>query len=384
MEPSISRIVKFRTPRNLVRITRRASLYSAAVLSFLALVACGRKHYSNETPPTPDYRGSSHSTTATYVSPDHSTSNTLAAVCLPDNRDRWQSVSGLCHILLFYGLGPTDLPDYPTGESALAVLLDEETAIKHLGRSPFVRTRHGLRYQRKYDTIFATAVGEAHRDQCLATFASLGLSVQTPLRISDEHYHIGDLLTELIVNYNTDDKDLVWTAMALAGYLPPRNEWVNRFGESFNFSSLAETLMQRNLDYESCGGTHIVQAIVSIGNADKAFSILENSTRQRLAEYLETKVNALNQNQRVDGSWGDRWWVSGIPHDRARMSTDTRFLITAHVLDIVDTGKKERRLEESTRSAALAWLADVRHQPAIRDRASICPITHASRALMLH
>src|ERR1051326_278656 len=39
-------------------------------------------------------------------------------------------LSGICHVLLFYGLGPTDLRSIPSGETALRVLTDEYTAIK--------------------------------------------------------------------------------------------------------------------------------------------------------------------------------------------------------------------------------------------------------------
>src|SRR5208283_5635677 len=39
---------------------------------------------------------------------------TLARMCTEGNRRAWVSISGFCHLLDYYRLGPTDLPQYPT------------------------------------------------------------------------------------------------------------------------------------------------------------------------------------------------------------------------------------------------------------------------------
>src|SRR6266567_1084029 len=71
---------------------------------------------------------------------------TLARICTPENKAAWVSVSGLCHVLDFYGLGKTDLPLFPSGDLALKALTDDETARRFFGKSPLVESRHGLHY----------------------------------------------------------------------------------------------------------------------------------------------------------------------------------------------------------------------------------------------
>src|ERR1043165_8992795 len=89
----------------------------------------------------------------------------LAKISRVDGKDGMKSISGCCHILLFYGLGGTDLPHFSSGNDALRALTDDERAISIFGKSPFVVTRNGLRYFLSEDPIFHSDVGESHQDR---------------------------------------------------------------------------------------------------------------------------------------------------------------------------------------------------------------------------
>lgn len=155
---------------------------------------------------------------------------------LPEDEERNLTLSVICHVLLFYGLGETDLPFLPTGELALKVLTDERTAVQMFGSSPFVRTRNGLRYYTIDDPLRQTEFGESHRDQVLATFAAMDFPLSTPIHLEAGTYSVADMLSESVANFSFEQREPAWTAMAYAKYLPPQREWINRFGKQTSFS----------------------------------------------------------------------------------------------------------------------------------------------------
>lgn len=308
----------------------------------------------------------------------------LARICRSDNTSNWVSVGGFCHILLLYGLGPTDLPGLPTGRTALLTLTDESRAIGAFGNSPLVRTRNGLRYCLADDPILHRRVGESHRDLCLSVFASLGLPLDTPIQLKHGRCKIADLLSDSVANFTLQEREPAWTAMSFAKYLPPQREWINRFGERSSFSELAEMLMRFDLNSQSCAGTHIVQALVEFDRADRRYQILNHQTRTQLDLYLANVVRELTQRQEPDGGWS-KCWCSKIVNDDPGGATPFQFrvLVTGHlkacVLDDLDP-----RWRPSTIVCDRAddWLRQALGSAQIgADSTWVCPFTHAAEGL---
>jgi len=291
-------------------------------------------------------------------------------------------VSGLCHVLLFYGLGPTDLPSFRSGESALKALTDEAAAVKTFGTSPFIRTRNGLRYLLSNDPVFDSDVGEVHRDQCLATFAALDLPLVTPLHVQSRSYSISDLLSEAVANFDLHEKEPAWTAMALAKYLPPKKEWVNRFRERTTFSQLARLLLRLDPNSQSCAGTHIFQALVKTDQADRRYSILDSETRKQLDSYLTATLRQVVQRQQPDGGWSKQW-CDRINNDKTGVMTpvEYRILVTGHLLEVLNPLVAPQRLPNAIYARAAEWLEQALNSKEIRPHGSLlCPFTHAARS----
>lgn len=302
---------------------------------------------------------------------------TPARVYPPDE----PSLSGCCHILLYYGLGPTDLPSLNSGELALESLTDERTAIASFGKSPFVRTRRGVRYLLSNDPIFHSDVGEAHRDQCLATFAALGLPLETPITLEGRQYSVTDLLSESMANFSFDQRELAWSALAYTKYLPPKKEWVSRFGERTSFSQLANHLIHRDPNTESCAGTHIFQALVQIDVADADYRILDDETRSELDAFLTTTLDDLTRRQHEDGSWDWRW--SDSINDTDSLSPFAKnLLVTGHLAEVLLFLDSRRRPAEGVYLRAAKWLQQSLGSTEIDGEGSwICPYTHAARVV---
>jgi hypothetical protein len=305
---------------------------------------------------------------------------TLAKVVTPSGAN---TISGCCHILLYYGLGPTDLPFLPSGIDALRVLTHERDAIAAFGRTPFVRTRNGLRYHRLVDPIsFHIGVGESHRDQCLATFASVDLPLDTPIVLEHGEYTISDLLSESMANFSYDEKELAWTAIAYAKYLPPRTRWVNRFDEHTSFSELVLDLMRKDLAHESCMGTHILQALVRIEDADRARPILEANARRELDHFLTGLLEDAVLRQEGDGSWPLEWCGSIHNNPLTEMSPlQGKILVSGHLAEIFNGLDDRRRPRGEVYTRVAGWLKSSLTSGEIKpDVRLICPFTHAAGA----
>ena len=305
---------------------------------------------------------------------------TLARISAPEGKDGMKSLSGCCHILLFYGLGPTDLPYFTSGELALKALTDEEAAVAAFGKSPFIRTRNGLRYLLSNDPVFHSDVGESHQDQCLATFAALNLPLDTPIHLKSRSYRIADLLSESVANFSFDQKELAWTALAYAKYLPQKKEWANRFRERTSFSRLVQYLLQRNLNSESCAGMHIFQALIQIGNAERKNSVLDKETRKELDSYLTAKLKEVVRRQQEDGSWSKQWCDSVNAEIGTMTSFQMSFLVTGHLLEVLNILDSQMRPPHAVYVRAAEWLARSLNSAEIRhDGSWVCPFTHAAR-----
>ncbi len=301
----------------------------------------------------------------------------------------WQtnrvSVSGLCHVLLLYGHSKTDLSGLPNGDTAIKALTDESSARATFGTVPFIRTRNGVRYFLVNDPLFGTSVGESHRDQCLSTFATINLPLSTPIHVNRETLAVRDLLNESIATFTLDQKELAWTAMAFATYVPPAKEWKNRFSETTSFDQLVDRLITKDLNSESCAGTHMFQAILRIARSDANYHLLNKTSRQHLEQYIDSRINDIIETQNNDGSWGAHWSALNTVDNTSDETLQVKVLITGHLLETMALlpTEKQQTCVSALRKAAL-WLARALTETnVVREASWICPLTHAARVQTL-
>lgn len=293
------------------------------------------------------------------------------------------SISGLCHILLLNGFRETGLQNPRTGLEAFRILTDERHAEAVFGKSPFIRTRDGLRYRLVGSYVDdALNFGESHRDQCLSTFALLNFSLEEPIVTESEALHLQDLLSESIANFSFEQSELSWTALAYAKYLPPARSWTNRFGKTTTFSELLRHIMKRGFKGQSCGGLHTLHAIETIVKADYRFGILDARARIDAHIFLKASIDNLIQNQRSDGSWDSGWNNSSDETPTSPASLENRLIATGHILEVLHDLQPVPPAQVFARSTrwlinALATI-DFNRNPVL-----VCPLTHALRAVQL-
>jgi hypothetical protein len=304
---------------------------------------------------------------------------TLARICTSENKTAWVSVSGLCHVLDFYGLGKTDLPLFPSGELALKALTDDKTAIRFFGKSPLVETWHGVRYALYDEYSTGVDLGEAHKDQCLSIFASLDLPLSTPVHLKSDSLTLKDMLAESMYSFTLKQREITWSAMAFAKYVPPKTSWTNESGEEINFSKITDALLKIDLNSQKCGGTHVLEALLLIEKADRKTPVLDAATRARLDAWLKTTLAQLVKSQHDDGSWS-KGWCAGLRDDSEPMSPfQMSFLVTGHLVEILNKLDPPLRPRQEIFLKAAHWISNSVNSGEIQPNGFwVCPFTHAT------
>jgi hypothetical protein len=306
---------------------------------------------------------------------------TLARICTTENQRGWITVSGFCHVLDFYGRGPTDLPLVASGDSALKALTDEDEAIRRFGKSPFEKTKHGLRYSLFDEVSVGVDLGEAHRDQCLAMFAALDLPASTPIRLRSGTYSIADLVSESLASFSFEQRELEWSAMALAKYVPPQTAWTNSAGQRLDFPGLVRKLLSVELNSEKCAGTHVLEALILIRQANQKNSLLDEPTREQLNSYLKKTIREIIEKQRADGSWSRSWCAAVNDNSEPFSPFQISFLVTGHLAEILNKLDLESRPPRSVYVNAATWITNSMNSTEIRPNGFwVCPFTHAAHA----
>lgn len=284
------------------------------------------------------------------------------------------------HLVRLYGWGPIPGPHFTSGREVLAALTDLATSERYFGEPAFFQTRSGIRY-RTAEVASADGV-ENHRDVCLATFAEAGLPLSTEFTTPKKTFHLRDLLSDSVQNFHLQQKELPWTAIAYALYPNVGSRWTNRFGESFGWDDLTESLLATPFERSSCGGVHLLYALTIIWRIDGSQCSLSAPLRAKLEERLKAIIGSACSRQAADGHWSLDWcaeWVSKAVRSNRHIedSPSTRLLITGHLLECLTFAPPELQPSADVYRRAARWLCRVLQDDKMNEKKPICPRTHA-------
>lgn len=290
--------------------------------------------------------------------------------------DRNARVSEVIHVLRLHG------PDVQyRGRPLLDALLDNEFGTEVFGKSPMVATKDGLSYT---FTLTEDTTSEYHQDQVLATFAQLGLPVDTKIRNGDDRpWCVMDVVTECLARFHLKQRELEWSTMGLAAYAAGSKRFENQLGETWTFDQLVDELLERNLETSSCGGTHRLEAMACIYAADLRKNLLKADARRRLESFLVENLSAMLDAQQPEGSWAVQWWAA--PQNQPP-TLEQSLLATGHICEFLQSVPLElfRGKEvEAPVMRAVDWLLPklilMQREEAM---GSVCPVTHAAHAVI--
>lgn len=274
----------------------------------------------------------------------------------------------------------------------LEALVDIITNVKEQewGAFAVAPTLHGARYLPRSPVPLdrsdrrRLANEETHRDQILSVMGTLGIPLTRCLRVAGRDMTLRALLDDCLAEFHPLQAEIEWTACAIVGYLPPRCEWSNKFGEACSLDQIAVALCERSLGPSSCAGTHVVEALVRLDLADRSSAVLSGLVRRRVRERLSRLADIIASSQRTSGAWG-RDWHSDLPSAKHATSSPSEFsaeelLVTGHLLTAVtgwhsDYFRPTIRLDRAGQFLEAQLFIVLRDPAAVR--AHFCPITHA-------
>jgi hypothetical protein len=296
------------------------------------------------------------------------------------------------HVLHAHGLQAVfDNPQLPTGADLLQLFTDDRRGRAFFGEPAIIKSRYGIRCAVSPNEITAR---EYHRDQALAVFAEMGLSLSTPFLVGGETLPLRDLLVDSIANYSSRQEELDWTALAYALYLPPITSWQNKYGETFTFDDMTDTLLNRPLNSGSCSGSHLAWAMIAIARVDQESTpILSDPVRKRLWARLRQIVRAAQETQGAEGTWGTDWSLALLPTEAANHGLSDHhtlaheLLVTSHIAEWCMHLPQELTVPDEVVQRAGRWLFRQWRRVGDSDHGkdfvakNFCPCSHAAVVL---
>lgn len=293
-------------------------------------------------------------------------------------------VSTLCHLLLAYRDSPIPLAQLSSRSRVFSVLTNWSLAKEQFGEVPFFTTRYGIRYRMLSVDKLPIQRGESHRDLCLATFAEIGLPLDSCVLTSEGTRTIRDLLRDSIATFDVHEAEIAWTAIAYTLYMPRQSSWMTRDNDRFTFDDLANELLQRPLSRASCGGAHLLMAMTLLLRADADQRCISSETRGALVRQLRDWARIAASAQCGNGSWIATWYRAEKIGPAVSASLFGRMLVTGHLLEWMEYLPSELQPDQSVYRAAVGWLikrlpelAALRQFPA----QMFCPWTHSVSGL---
>ena len=284
----------------------------------------------------------------------------------------------MCHMLRLYG--QSDIPGWSlsSGSEILKILTDDSIAQEKLGKTFLLPTRTGFRYRLPIAGAVRTGTdGESHRDLFLAAFAELGLPLSTPIMHASKDGRVRDLLSDSIENFDLQQNEIAWTAIAYTIYLPDLSHWTNREGKRFDMEQLTREILSRPLASSSCGGTHLLFALTLILRSNERGHFLSTASREALRDHLKCCVGVAISAQSSDGSWTSRW-ERGMPILSDHESQLSKLLITGHMMEWMEYLPDDLQPPIPVYERGAAWLCRALTEVKVINAGIwVCPWTHA-------
>ncbi|QDT35800.1 hypothetical protein [Stratiformator vulcanicus] len=200
-----------------------------------------------------------------------------------------------------------------------------------------------------------------HHDHWLASLTEAGVPIDTPIfgpgRRGDT---LADALQEALRDFQTDEMETEWSAMAFGFWLPPTTkQWINGDGRLVDFNLLADRLMRGHRRFGVCSGTHRVYSLMVLLRLDDEFQILSAPKRDEIFHYLE-RVRDLMVASQLDDGRSPAAWAYGA--DAIAMAEDEleykQVIATGHHLEWLAIAYPELQPPREVVRKAADWIVE--------------------------
>lgn len=278
-------------------------------------------------------------------------------------------------------------PAVPSGSELQDYFLDDRTFRQVAGDAApplFYQDIDGVNVRSYDDRPDHRASSSHHADDLLATFAEIGLPLDTPLKMRDGETSIADLLQASMQRFHLDRLEYEWSTIVYARYLFPLKHWRNSNGEKMSLQNMVEELVSHPLNAGPCNGLHRLEALAVLYRADEQCHELPPLTRAKMIAYMKLVSDRLVLAQTSEGYWNRRWPLGEEAIADSSATLYDKILVTGHHLEWLALAPDEVQPPRETIVRAGQWLArtliEMDEQAIVE---AYGPYSHAARALCL-
>jgi len=310
---------------------------------------------------------------------------------IPENA----SWSELLHYVEFWGAQRNIISSDKQGtcSSILSSILESKSASPSLDCGGFhIVTPDGIRF-RTLDSSrgplhrsgsFRRIAVDPHKDATLATCAMIGVSSKSEMHVCSRSATLHDCIRYVKHNYHPSNAS-EWTYLSLILYLPPARKWENKYGDQYDFDSVARELMMYNHQGRSaCFGAHLSFGLAALLSVDSQSTVLLPSTRSAILNYFDERRRELIARQRRDGAWQPDQMTSKNDTDLTVLTEMEVISYTSHTLEWLAIIDRFAQMDRGSVDSALEYVLNSLESTAADNFEShfvIC--VHAANALKL-
>ncbi|QDT64352.1 hypothetical protein [Calycomorphotria hydatis] len=198
-----------------------------------------------------------------------------------------------------------------------------------------------------------------HHDHWLACLTEAGVSIDTPIWGPGRHDStLRDALYEAMRDFQVDEIETEWSAMAFGLWLPPaENGFRTGTGRWVDFDLLAKRLVRGHKRFGVCSGTHRVYSMMVLLRLDDEFSILSPTVRDEVYGYLANVRDLMIDSQMEDGRSPAGWAYGADAIEHADEEYEYRQVIaTGHHLEWLAIAYPELHPPRDVIRRAAQWL----------------------------
>ena len=218
------------------------------------------------------------------------------------------------HALRAWGVDATfQDPRLPSGEGLKSYLLDHGAYLRSWEGFRFPEDNWSLLRDRPrgIEIRWGEEPGASlHHDHLLASLTEAGVPLDEPVYSPGRRdMTMEAILQEALRDFDLDEREVEWSALAFALWLPPVTNWRTLDGREMNFDRIAVRLVRGHKQLGVCAGTHRVYSLMVLWRLDRELddAILSDPVADEVYRYLERVRDLLIECQFEDGRWPSNW-----------------------------------------------------------------------------
>ena len=366
----------------------------AQIAIFLGVAFYGGTWYSesNDRPRIPEFNDKPRSVRPKFDYPFVVSDAQLRQVLFnikPRFSKRPTKVNFIDHGIRLWGAKIEFSDDSIDGPEMLDVLLDDNKFRQYYGGNAPALLQHSPTGIEVLTQQGKTTV--SHVDHMMGTLAEIGVPLSRKLVTRERSGRVGNLLQDAVLNFQLNQKEYEWTALAAAFYVVDGSPWFSDEGQRIDFNSMADRIMRQRQPLGVCYGQHRLYTLVMLLRINEQLisegssCLLSPDKEQQVNNYLAQMTRQLYQTQAREGYWDGNWPdTSYAVPDPDTDELSRRVLATGHVLEWWAMAPEELHPPRESIVRGAQWLARViteMDQRTIEKNYTF--LTHAARSLAL-